>query len=435
MRALLGEGAPAAVIDRPGILVAEDLSPTQIVELDPPNILGICTAGGSPTSHAAILARALLIPAVVGCGESVLRLEEETRVVLDGNAGTLALAGGDAPSRESDPGQMGASGDRLVELAEARLPAVTLDGRRIEVAANIGSLTEAKALEKSGAEGVGVLRTEFLHLGRQEPPDEEEQFRVYRDILGACAGRPLIARTLDVGGDKRLPYLEPNEEDNPFLGMRGLRLSLQLPELFRCQLRALLRAGAEGGLRLMFPMVTTVEELQQARRAVEEARAELRQRGEPYAGDLPVGMMVEVPSAALMAERFAGEVDFMSVGTNDLAQYTLAADRTNASMVALGDPASPAVLRLIANVVQACHGAGIWAGVCGELAADPRLLPILVGIGIDELSMTPAAIPRIKAQIRGLEWEAARRLAARALEAASAAEVRTLAAAAAPGRR
>jgi phosphocarrier protein FPr len=435
LRLLLGESGTIATFDRPGILVAQDLSPTQIVELDPRNVLGICTAGGSSTSHASILARALLIPAVVGCGEGVLGLVEGTQVMLDGDEGTLAIEPADASAGRADPKRQRSVVDRLADLAEAHLPAVTLDGRRIEVAANIGSLIEAKTLGKYGAEGVGVLRTEFLHLGRQQPPDEEEQLRVYRDILRACAGRPVIARTLDVGGDKRLPYLEPIEEDNPFLGMRGLRLSLQVPDLFRCQLRALMRAGVEGGLQLMFPMVTTVDELRQARKVVDEARDELSRRGEPHAEELPIGMMVEVPAAALMAERFAGEVGFMSIGTNDLAQYTQAAERTNPRMLELGDPASPALLRLIADVVRACQGAGIWAGVCGEMAADPRLLPVLIGLGIDELSMTPAAIPRIKAQIRGLEWEATRRLAVRALGATSAGEVRGLAAELSPSQK
>ncbi len=426
LRLLLRGSEPVPALAEPGILIADDLSPSQIVELDPRNVLGICTVAGSPTSHASILARALLIPAVVGCGARVLEVPEGAQVVLDGDQGTLTIeATGGVGVRAG--ARREATQAPLAHLAEAQFPAITRDGRRIEVAANIGSLVEAQALRTSGAEGVGVLRTEFLFLGRQQPPVEEEQVEVYREILRACEGKPMIARTLDVGGDKRLPYLEVIEEENPFLGMRGLRLSLHQPDLFSCQLRALLRAGVGSGLQVMFPMVTTVAELRQARQLLEEARDDLRRRGLPHAEQLPLGMMVEVPAAALMADSFAGETDFMSIGTNDLAQYTQAAERTNPRMLTLGDAASPAVLRLIAQVVQACRAAGIWAGVCGEAAADPVLLPILVGLGVSELSMTPAAIPRSKAQIRGLVWEEAHRLAERALGASSAAEVRSLA--------
>jgi phosphoenolpyruvate-protein phosphotransferase len=322
---------------------------------------------------------------------------------------------------------------RRAHLDEAQRPAITRDGRRIEVAANIGSLAEARTLSVYGAESVGVLRTEFLYLGRQQPPDEDEQAQVYVEILRACAGKPVIARTLDIGGDKQLPFIAPIREANPFLGLRGLRLSLHLPELFACQLRALLRAGVEPGLRVMFPMVTTVDELQQALEMLGEARSGLRRRGVPHAEEMPVGMMVEVPAAALMAEAFASRAAFMSLGTNDLAQYTQAAERTNPRMVTLGDAASPAVLRQIAQVAQACRAAGIWSGVCGELAADPALTAVLVGLGVDELSMSPAAIPRVKAQIRSLEWEAAQQLAAQALNAESAAQVRALVAGSAEG--
>jgi phosphocarrier protein FPr len=297
-------------------------------------------------------------------------------------------------------------------------PAITRDGLRVEVVANIGGLADAEKAIQMGAEGVGLLRTEFLFLDRTEAPSEREQCEVYSDIARAMSGLPVIVRTLDIGGDKPLPYVQVPHEENPFLGERGIRLCLARPELFREQLRAILRAARFGRLRIMFPMVADLSEWQAARAMVEDLRAEL---------DVPpveMGIMIEVPSAALVADGFAAEVDFFSIGTNDLTQYTLAMDRMHPSLAGKSDGLHPAVLRLIAKTVEAAHQAGKWVGVCGELGADPQAVPILVGLGVDELSVSVPAIPTVKAQIRNLTLSEAKSLAHRALACATAKEVR-----------
>ena len=408
----------------PGILLARDLRPSDLACIDPAVTLGICTSGGSPVSHTAILARALGMPAAVGFGPRLFDLRPGTRVGLDGERGWLLI---EPPLQESASRQQSSAANDSADRAAASAPARTRDGRAVEMAANIGSLAEARLAVRLGAEAVGVLRTEFLFLDRTSPPSEEEQVGTYSGILQAMEGRPVIARTLDIGGDKQVPYLALPVEDNPFLGQRGLRLSLLHPDLFRVQIRAMLRASAAGPLRLLFPMVTSLEELRAAKRIVQAVHEELVQAGIPAAEHVPIGMMVEVPSAALLAQHFAREVDFLSIGTNDLAQYTLAAERTNPELVTLGDGASPAVLQLIRSVVEAAHAAGIWAGVCGELAADPEVVPVLLGLGLDELSMGVAAIPRIKSVVRSWSFAAARELAEQALQLESAQEVRQLA--------
>ena len=278
-------------------------------------------------------------------------------------------------------------------LAESAVPAITKDGRRIEVGANIGSLAEARAAVAAGAEGVGLLRTEFLYLGRATAPDEEEQFTAYRGILEAMGGRPVIIRTLDIGGDKPLPYIDLGREANPFLGWRALRMCLAQPEFFKVQLRAILRVAALHPVKVMFPMVATLEEIRSAKVLLAEARAEVVSRGQGVPGHLETGIMVEIPAAAIRADQLAPEVDFFSIGTNDLTQYTMAAERGNARVAALTDAFHPAVLELIRRVVEAAHAHGKWAGICGELGGEPLAVPILVGLGIDELSMSSPAIP------------------------------------------
>jgi phosphocarrier protein FPr len=421
LRILMGaEEQSYALPEHPVIVVARDMSPSDTASLDRERVLGFCTAAGGPTSHTAIIARALSLPAVVGAGPAVLDLANETIVILNGIDGTLLL---DPPPEAVNQAEETARRWQQ-QRSEARLraaePALTRDGKRVEVAANIGGLEDARQALEMGAEGVGLLRTEFLFLDRTEAPSESEQFEVYRDIAQAMQGGPVIVRTLDIGGDKPLPYVVVPHEENPFLGERGIRLCLARPDLFRQQLRAILRASAHGNLRIMFPMVADLSEWCEARAQVDGIRAEL---------NLPapeMGIMIEVPSAALMADAFATEVDFFSIGTNDLTQYTLAMDRMHPTLAGKSDGLHPAVLRLIAATVEAAHKHGKWVGVCGELGADPQAVPILVGLGVDELSVSVPAIPTVKAQIRSLDHAAAQSLAERALRCATAPEVRRM---------
>jgi phosphoenolpyruvate-protein phosphotransferase len=414
-------GAPDAAPDRPDepvILVAHELTPSETAALDPTRVLGFCTATGGPNSHAAILARALGIPAVVSAGTAVLDLAEGTMVILDGTRGTLLPTPDDAAIAAARAQQETLRTARATAQAASSQPAITQDGHRVEVGANIGGLEAALKAAESGAEGIGLLRTEFLFLDRAAAPTEEEQFEVYRSIVQAMGGQPVIVRTLDIGGDKPLPYLDLPHEDNPFLGERGIRLSLARPEIMRQQLRAVLRAASYGPVRIMFPMVADVREWRVARAMVEEIRVEV---GAP---EVKLGIMVEIPSVAMMADVLAREVDFFSIGTNDLTQYTLAADRLHPKLAAFADGLHPAVLRLIDRTVQAAHAAGKWVGICGELGSDPQAVPILIGLGVDELSVAVPAIPAVKAQIRASTLRETRACAERALACATAEEVR-----------
>jgi phosphoenolpyruvate-protein phosphotransferase len=402
----------------PFILVANDLTPSETAALDAALVLGFCTAVGGPNAHTAILARALGLPAVVSAGPQVLDLPSQTQVILDGQAGTLRIAPDAQEIARSRAAHQQIQAHRAAAERAAADAATTKDGHRVEIAANIGGVADARRAAASGAEGVGLLRTEFLFLDRSDPPTEDEQFAVYRDIVQALDGRPIIVRTLDIGGDKPLAYLALPPEENPFLGERGIRLCLAHPDLLRQQLRAILRAAAFGPLRIMFPMIADMAEIQEARAMVEQIRAELS------APAVEVGIMVEVPSAALMADVLAHEVDFFSIGTNDLTQYTLAMDRTHPSLASKADGLHPAVLRLIERTVQGAHAAGKWVGICGELGSDPQAVPILVGLGVDELSVSVPAIPTVKAQIRTLTLAECRARAVQALGCATAGQVR-----------
>jgi phosphocarrier protein FPr len=420
---LLGVPPPHPILTGEGILVAADLTPADTAGLDPALALGIATAYGGPTSHAAILARSLGIPAVVGLGDAVLGVPEGTSLALDGDAGLLYVepatdvaAGLEERRRRRD------EADRVAR-AEARAPAVTLDGTMVEVAANIGSPEEVPAAVEAGCDGVGLFRTEFLFMERGTMPDEDEQEASYRRAAEGLAGRPMVIRTLDVGADKPLPYIAQAPEANPFLGVRGIRLGLERPELLRAQLRAVLRVAADHPVRVMFPMVATEDEVRAARAAVGDAADGL---GVEVPERLEVGIMVEVPAAALTAPVLAPEVDFFSVGTNDLTQYTLAADRGNERVAALSDALHPAVLRLIGATCEAARAHGRWVGVCGELAGDPLAAPVLVGLGVRELSMSAPAIPAVKRAVRSIRLEHAAELAARALTLPSAEAVRDL---------
>jgi phosphocarrier protein FPr len=404
------------------VLVAEDLTPSDTASLDRTRVVGFATVAGGASSHVAILARSLDIPAVAGIEPRALGIADGTLVILDGARGTLRVN-----VTEDDVARIRRHQERLAarraeELTHADEPAVTGDGHRVEVVANIGGLEDAQEAMGKGAEGVGLLRSEFVFLGRTKAPTEDEQAEVYTAIAKALTpGQPLVIRTLDVGGDKPLPYLPMAPEENPFLGQRGIRVGLDRPEVLRTQVRAILRAADAGAkIHVMFPMIATIEDFRQAKAIFEEERAALG------AAPVPVGIMVEVPSVAVMAPQFAAEVDFFSVGTNDLTQYTLAMDRGHPRLAPQVDGLNPAVLGLIAQAVKAAHEAGRWVGVCGGMASDPHAVPILVGLGVDELSVSVPAIPAVKAQVRSLSLAQCQELAARALSRDSAAAVRAL---------
>lgn len=406
--------------EQPYILVMDEVGPSDVARLDAQRVAGILTARGGATSHSAIIARALGIPALVGAGAAVLGLEPGTALLLDGEHGWLQVA----PSTEQlqqAAAERDARQQRQARADAQRLePARTRDGHAVEVCANLGDTAGAARAVELGAEGVGLLRTEFVFMNNARAPDLATQEAEYRRVLDALDGRPLVARTLDVGGDKPLPYWPISHEENPYLGLRGIRLTLQRPQILETQLRALFRAAGERPLRVMFPMVGSLDEWRQARDLA------LRLREEIPLADLQLGIMVEVPSAALLAPVLAREVDFFSVGTNDLTQYTLAIDRGHPSLSAQADGLHPAVLQLIDMTVRAAHAEGKWVGVCGELAADPLALPLLVGLGVDELSVSARSIALVKAGVRELQLVAARGLARKALGLASAAEVRAL---------
>ncbi|MBD0347559.1 MAG: phosphoenolpyruvate--protein phosphotransferase [Thermoleophilia bacterium] len=418
-------GVQAAPVAAAGVVVAPDLTPAETATLDPGSVRGIATAYGGPTSHSAILARSLGVPAVAGLGAELLELAEGTVVALDGDEGLLIP---DPP-----PGVTAAFEARAVARAErqrslrdaAQQPARTLDGTHVEVAANVGSEADAAAALAAGADAVGLLRTEFLFVGRSAMPDELEQAAAYGAVARALDGRPVVLRTLDVGADKPLPYVEQQPEANPFLGTRGIRLALARPELLTTQLRALLRAAADHRFRVMFPMVASLAEYREAVALLARCRDELAAEG-TVTGEVEVGVMVEVPAAALTAGAFAREVDFFSIGTNDLSQYTAAAERGNPNVAALADALTPPVLRLIALVGDAAERHGRWAGVCGELAADPAAVPVLLGLGVRELSVAPPFVAAVKDAVRAVDLDEARRLAAAALELDSAHAVREL---------
>jgi phosphoenolpyruvate-protein phosphotransferase len=421
---LAGTGAVAPTLERAGVLVAEDLTPGQTAALDRDLVRGIATARGSATSHAAILARAFGIPAVVGLGPALLETADGTELVLDGDAGTVLVdpdtdARADAERRRDEERRVAAE-----RRGRAAAPAHTRDGRRIEVAANLGAVAEAAPAVAEGAEGVGLLRTEFLFLGREDAPDEEEQVAALSAVAAALEGRPLVVRTLDVGADKPIPFLAQESEANPFLGRRGIRLALAQPEIMRTQLRAILRVAAEHeNVKVMFPMVAALFELRAARAMLDEERAALG-----VDPPLEVGIMVEVPAVAVAAERFAREADFFSIGTNDLAQYALAAERGNEHVAALATGPVPAVLALVDAVVRGAQAHDRWVGVCGELAGDPLAAALLVGLGVTELSMAPPRIPDVKETLRAIDAAEAAAVARDAIAADDADAVRALAA-------
>ena len=410
-------------ITEPCILVGHDLSPSTTAQLDKKMILGFATDIGGKTSHTAIIARSLGIPAVVGLKTASEEFETGDYALLDGYNGTVIVNPTDQTLFEY--GQLSRIKASLEEkLGEIKTqPAVTLDGKIIHLSANIEDQNDIEAVIANGAEGVGLFRTEFLFISRDSLPSEEDQYKVYRQVAAALKPNPVIIRTLDLGGDKFASHLQLAQEMNPFLGWRAIRFCLAQPELFRTQLRAILRASAEGNVKMMYPMISGLDELNQANALVETCKAELRAEKIPFDEKLEIGAMVEIPSAALIAETLAKRLKFFSVGSNDLIQYTLAADRTNEKVSHLYEPTHPAILRLIKMTVDAAHAHGIWVGVCGEIAGDPVLAPLLIGLGVDELSAAPPVVPQVKYIVRRLKLAEAQELAAFALQCESPSEI------------
>lgn len=413
LRALAGDHASPTI--PPGaIIVADDLTPAETVDL-PHHVAGFATAGGGPTGHTIILARARGVPAVVGLGEAILQVPDGTSLLVDGDAATVLI--------DPDEAALQAAQERMAALHAARQrraalrdrPGQLRDGRPVALWANIGRPAEARLAREHGAEGVGLFRTEFLFLDRATPPDEDEQYAAYRAVLAELPDCPIVIRTLDIGGDKPLPYLPLPPEANPFLGVRGLRLSMQRPDLFQTQLRALLRAAVHGDIWIMLPMVTTPADLAWARAQVQEAAAALTAAGVDHRPNPPLGVMIETPAAVVLADQLARDAAFFSIGSNDLAQYTLAVDRGHATLAARYHADDPAVWRMIELATRAARQAGIPIGICGELGGDPNAAPALAGLGLDELSMAPASIPAVKERLAQITWAEAQAAAAQAV--------------------
>jgi phosphotransferase system enzyme I (PtsI) len=416
IRHLLGK-APRdlATEDKPHIIVSHNLTPSDTASINRSLVVGFATEQGSKTSHTAIMARSMDIPAIVGLHDICSALTSGDDVLLDGYSGILIV--NPSPETLAEYGTLEQRKEQVEERLELirETSSTTSDGRHIILSANIELPDELDDVRESGAEGVGLYRTEFLYLNRTTPPDEEEQYENYRLVAERSKPHSVIIRTLDIGGDKPSESLDLPEEQNPFLGCRAIRFCLQNPEIFKTQLRAILRAAAVGNVRIMYPMISSLEELRSANTLLEECKEELRQRGTEFCDSLEVGIMIEVPSAALSADHLAREVKFFSIGTNDLIQYTLAVDRGNDRIAHLYEPTHPAVLRLIKNVVDAAHRNNIWVGVCGEMAGDIALTPLLLGLGVDELSASSTVVPRVKKAVQSLSIPTCRTLADEAL--------------------
>lgn len=418
------QGARLTDIKEEVIIVADDLTPSDTVQLDKQYVLGFVTRIGGKTSHTAILANSLGIAAVLGLGSAIESIEHGVELIINGSTGECVLHPNQS-TKEIFADQLAAEKAELESLkAYSELAAVTKDGFSFEIAANIGTPQEAVGLVEKGAEAVGLYRTEFLFMSASQMPSEELQFEAYRQTAEAMQGRPVVIRTLDIGGDKELPYLNLPEEMNPFLGYRAIRLCLDRKELFLTQLRAIIRAGAYGNVKIMFPMISGMDEWRQAKALYEEARQQLISEGVQVGEAIEIGIMIEIPSAALMSERLAKEVDFFSIGTNDLVQYTIAVDRMNEKVSYLYDYFHPAVIQLIKKVIDASNKHGKWTGMCGSMAGDPLAAPLLIGLGLHEWSMSPSAMQRIKQTVRKLERSDCEQLTERLLDLDSPAEIR-----------
>lgn len=412
-----------AHLDQPCILIANDLAPSEAATLNREKVLGFATDLGSPTSHTAIMARALNVPAIVGLHDVSVRVSRGDTVLIDGNKGVLIIH----PTHE-DLERYGKVEEarKSIQSSLERLrtePAETLDGYHVQLSANIELPGDVDAVLASGASGVGLFRTEYLYLSQKHLPDEDEQAAIYTELAKRLAPAHAVIRTLDLGGDKFLSAVKMPQEMNPFMGWRAIRFCLAQPEIFKTQLRAILRAGAHGHVKIMYPMISSLDEVLKANLLLDECMEELREKGIPFDADIDVGVMIEVPSAALTAHLIAPHVDFFSLGTNDLVQYTLAVDRVNERIAYLYQPTHPAIIRLIKNTIDVGHQHGIWTGVCGEMAANPLMVPLLIGLGVDELSVSSSAVPLVKDVVRKLRYSQAEELAQTVLERESAFEI------------
>ncbi|EAO6109976.1 phosphoenolpyruvate-protein phosphotransferase PtsI [Salmonella enterica] len=408
------------------ILVAADLTPSETAQLNLQKVLGFITDAGGRTSHTSIMARSLELPAIVGTGSVTAQVKNGDYLILDAVNNQVYVNPTNDVIEQLRAVQEQVATEKA-ELAKLKdLPAITLDGHQVEVCANIGTVRDVEGAERNGAEGVGLYRTEFLFMDRDALPTEEEQFAAYKAVAEACGSQAVIVRTMDIGGDKELPYMNFPKEENPFLGWRAVRIAMDRKEILRDQVRAILRASAFGKLRIMFPMIISVEEVRALRKEIEIYKQELRDEGKAFDESIEIGVMVETPAAATIARHLAKEVDFFSIGTNDLTQYTLAVDRGNDMISHLYQPMSPSVLNLIKQVIDASHAEGKWTGMCGELAGDERATLLLLGMGLDEFSMSAISIPRIKKIIRNTNFEDAKVLAEQALAQPTTDELMTL---------
>ncbi|UXR29634.1 phosphoenolpyruvate--protein phosphotransferase [Staphylococcus simulans] len=421
---ILGVDLPnPSIIDESVVIIGNDLTPSDTAQLNKQYVQGFVTNIGGRTSHSAIMSRSLEIPAVVGTKTITEEVEAGDIIIVDGMTGDVIVNPSDEVVAQYQEKRDNFFKDKqeLQKLRDAE--SVTEDGHHVELAANIGTPNDLPGVVENGAEGIGLYRTEFLYMGRDQMPTEDEQFEAYKAVLEAMKGKRVVVRTLDIGGDKELPYLDLPEEMNPFLGYRAIRLCLAQPEIFRPQLRALLRASVYGKLNIMFPMVATIQEFRDAKALLEEERQNLKNEGVEVSDDIEVGIMVEIPSTAALADVFAKEVDFFSIGTNDLIQYTMAADRMSEHVSYLYQPYNPAILRLVQRVIEASHAEGKWTGMCGEMAGDQTAIPLLLGLGLDEFSMSATSILKARRLIRNLSEAQMKDLAAKAVNCATSEEV------------
>ncbi|CAM4012336.1 phosphoenolpyruvate-protein phosphotransferase PtsI [Vibrio neonatus] len=410
-------------IDQEVILVAYDLTPSETAQINLDYVLGFACDIGGRTSHTSIMARSLELPAIVGTNDITKQVKNGDTLIMDAMNNRIIVNPTEAELNEAKQIRDKFLADKA-ELAKLKdLPAVTLDNRHVEVCGNIGTVKDCDGIIRNGGEGVGLYRTEFLFMDRTSLPTEEEQYQAYKEVAEAMAGQPVIIRTMDIGGDKDLPYMDLPEEMNPFLGWRAVRISLDRREILRDQLRGILRASAHGKLSIMFPMIISVEEIRELKAAIEEYKAELRSEGLAFDENIEIGVMVETPAAAAIAHHLAKEVSFFSIGTNDLTQYTLAVDRGNELISHLYNPLSPAVLTVIKQVIDASHKEGKWTGMCGELAGDERATLLLLGMGLDEFSMSGISIPAVKKVIRNANFSEVKAMAEEALQLPTAAEI------------
>ncbi|MDQ0298639.1 phosphotransferase system enzyme I (PtsI) [Salibacterium salarium] len=424
---LLGvENTSLAAIQEETVVIAEDLTPSDTAQLDLNYVLGFATDIGGRTSHSAIMARSMEIPAVVGTKEATKAVSTGDTIIIDGMEGHVLVNPEQTvvDSYKEKQAEYIRQKEEWAKLVNEK--SITTDGHQVELAANIGTPNDLDGVLSNGAEGIGLYRTEFLYMGRNELPSEEEQFEAYKTVLERMEGKPVVIRTLDVGGDKELPYLNLPHELNPFLGFRAIRLCLEEKDMFRTQLRALLRASAFGNLKIMFPMVATLEEFREAKSMVDDVRKDLLKEGQAVAEKVETGIMVEIPSTAAIADLFAKEVDFFSIGTNDLIQYTLAADRMSEKVAHLYQPYHPAILRLVKNVIEAAHKEGKWAGMCGEMAGEETAVPLLLGLGLDEFSMSATSVLPARSQVRSLSKQDTELLAEEAIQLPTSKEVAEL---------